>query len=118
MRITTTEDLGRHLRERRRALGLTQAHLAARARVSRRWLSDLEAGKERAELGLVIQTLHALGMIIDLQPEESTGQINLDDFLDQRRTRPQQRIGASGHAIALNQDSDPDHGGAHEPKKD
>src|SRR5437879_386915 len=87
VRITTTDDLGRYLRERRRNLGLTQSHLAARAKVSRRWLSDLEAGKQRAEFGLVIQTLHALGMIIDLQPEESTGQINLDDFLDQRRTR-------------------------------
>lgn len=86
--------------------------------MSRRWLSDLEAGKERAEFGLVIQTLHALGMIIDLQPEESTGQINLDDFLDQRRTRPEQRIGTGGHTIPLNQNSDPDRGGAHEPKKD
>jgi HTH-type transcriptional regulator / antitoxin HipB len=112
MRITTTEDFGRYLRERRRALGPTQTQLAAKARVSRRWLSDLEAGKERAELGLVIQTVHALSMIVDLQPEENTGQINLDDFLNQRRARPRMPIAADA------QNSDPDRGGDHEPKKD
>jgi HTH-type transcriptional regulator/antitoxin HipB len=90
VRVTTAEELGRYLRERRVHLGLTQVHLAARAGVSRRWLSDLESGKERAELGLVIQTLHALSTVIDLQPEESTGDINLDDFLDERRARGQQ----------------------------
>ena len=112
MRITTTEDFGRYLRERRRALGLTQTQLAAKARVSRRWLSDLEAGKERAELGLVIQTVHALSMIVDLQPEENTGQINLDDFLNQRRVHPRVPIATD------TQNSDPDRGGDHKPKKD
>jgi hypothetical protein len=51
-------------------------------------------------------------MFIDTQPEENTGQINLDDFLDQRRTRPQRPIGAAA------QSSDPERDGADEPRKD
>ena len=49
MRIRTADDLGRYVRDRRLAAALTQTDLAVRARVSRRWLSDLEAGKPTAE---------------------------------------------------------------------
>jgi HTH-type transcriptional regulator/antitoxin HipB len=85
MRIANAEDLGRYLRERRRKLGLTQAQLAARAKVSRRWLSDLEAGKERAEFGLVMRTLRTLGVIVDLQLAAAVAPIDLDAHLAQLR---------------------------------
>jgi HTH-type transcriptional regulator/antitoxin HipB len=87
MRIASAQDLGHYVRERRRKLDLTQAQLASRAKVSRRWLSDLEAGKETAEFGLVLRTLHTLGVIVDVQPEEKTGQVGLDVFLNQYRDR-------------------------------
>lgn len=45
MRIGSSRDLGLYVRDHRRDLGMTQAGLAAEARVSRHWLSDLEAGK-------------------------------------------------------------------------
>jgi HTH-type transcriptional regulator/antitoxin HipB len=87
LRIANAEDLGRYVKERRHKRGLTQAQLAANAKVSRRWLSDLEAGKERAEFGLVLRTLRALDVIIDLRPQEETGDFNLDDYLDKLKTR-------------------------------
>ena len=83
MRIGSPRDLGLYVRDRRRELGLTQAGLAAEARVSRRSLSDLEAGKETAEVGLVLRTLHALNLVLDAQPLETIppGGVDLDDLL-------------------------------------
>jgi HTH-type transcriptional regulator / antitoxin HipB len=89
VRIENTTDLGAYVRERRRALGLTQEQLAGRARVSRRWLSDLEAGKETADVGLVLRTLRALGVVLDAQPMERLAPINLDELLaGYERDRP------------------------------
>jgi y4mF family transcriptional regulator len=82
MRIAHPHDLGHYVRERRNHLDLTQAQLAARAKVSRRWLSDLEGGKETAEVGLVLRMLHSLGLIVDLQPAEQSDQLDLDVVLD------------------------------------
>jgi y4mF family transcriptional regulator len=118
VRISTAEELGRYLRERRRGLGLTQAQLAEQAGVSRRWLSDLEAGKERAEVGLVMQTLHTLSTVIDLQPEESTGEINLDDFLDDHRTRQRRPIGSRRRSAPHTPAFEPEPGGPAELPKD
>ena len=81
MRIRNADDLGHYLRDRRRAAGLTQTDLAARARVSRRWLSGLEAGKPTAEVGLVLKVIAALDMILDLQPLPHQD-IDLDELLD------------------------------------
>ncbi|SCL37846.1 HTH-type transcriptional regulator / antitoxin HipB [Micromonospora rhizosphaerae] len=88
MRIGSVRDLGLYVRDRRRELGLTQTGLAAEAGVSRRWLSDLEAGKESAEVGLVLRTLAALNLMVDAVPLETlpgTG-VDLDDLL--RRLGP------------------------------
>ena len=84
MRLTSPKDLGQYIRERRRELKQTQAGLAEAAGVSRRWLSDLEAGKPTAAIGLVFRTLHALELVVDLQPDEpAPGQVDLDEHLRQ-----------------------------------
>ena len=62
MLIRTPRDLGAAIRSRRKALGLDQAALAARVGVSRQWIIDIEKGKPRAALDLVLQTLQALGI--------------------------------------------------------
>ncbi|MCO8273441.1 helix-turn-helix domain-containing protein [Actinoplanes sp. TRM 88003] len=67
---------------------MTQAHLAARAGVSRRWLSDLEAGKPTAEVGLVFKVLSALGLLVDVRPEPEP-EIDLDAYLDSLGGGPQ-----------------------------
>lgn len=61
MRLRTARDVGAMVRDRRRSAGLSQAELAARAGVSKRWLAALEAGKPGAEMGLVLRTFAALG---------------------------------------------------------
>jgi len=82
VRIVNARDLGLYIRDRRRDLKLTQAGLAAAAGVSRRWLLSVESGKPTAEIGLVLRTLHALGLMLDAQPESaSPGAIDLDELL-------------------------------------
>jgi HTH-type transcriptional regulator / antitoxin HipB len=81
MRLSDANDLGLYLRETRLAASMTQAQLAARAGVSRRWLSDLEAGKPTAEVGLVFRVVAALGLFLDARPEPAAD-FDLDAYLD------------------------------------
>ena len=81
MRLSNVRDLGRYVRDRRRAVGLSQAGLATRATVSRRWLSDLEAGKPTVEVGLVFKVIGALGLYVDCLPEPEP-ELDLDAYLD------------------------------------
>ncbi len=63
----TTVDLGAQLRELRRARGWTQAELAERAGVSRKFVIDLERGQRvRAELDRVLAVVRALDRQIAL----------------------------------------------------
>lgn len=56
--------LGAILRAMRRDQGLTQAEAADLAGVSRKWVSEVEKGKPSAEVGRVLQVVHALGFEI------------------------------------------------------
>lgn len=53
---------------RRREFGLSQAQLAERAGVSRKWLSEFERGKSTAELGLVLRLLDSLDLHVTIAP--------------------------------------------------
>jgi HTH-type transcriptional regulator/antitoxin HipB len=68
VRIGNARDLGGYLRDQRRQAGLSQTELCERALVSRRWLSNLEAGKPTAEVGLVLRVVAALGLTVELRP--------------------------------------------------
>lgn len=59
--IKTAEALGLQLRARRLALGLSQAALAERVGVERKWIIRLEAGNPVAELGSVLRAIDLLG---------------------------------------------------------
>jgi HTH-type transcriptional regulator/antitoxin HipB len=80
VRIGNADDLGRYLRERRRDASWSQAQLCERAGVSRRWLSDLEAGKPTAEVGLILRVVAALDLMVDLKPAPPP-EIDLDEYL-------------------------------------
>ena len=67
MRMRTATDLGAFIRERRTRLGMDQVALAEKAGTSRKWLIEVEQGKPRAEIGLILRTLKTLGVSIDLQ---------------------------------------------------
>jgi HTH-type transcriptional regulator / antitoxin HipB len=72
MRIINPTDLGLAIRDRRRKLGLGQRELADRVGVSRQWIVEVEHGKARAEVGLVLRTLQALEIGLFLEAGDST----------------------------------------------
>ena len=72
MHLRTTADLGALIRHHRIKLGLNQSSLAKKVGVSRQWLVELEKGKPRADVGLVLRTLRALGLLLEV--EEDTPQ--------------------------------------------
>ena len=72
MNIRSPLDLGLIIRQRRRDLGLNQTELASRVGVGRQWIVAIEHGKARAELGLVLRTLAALNLTLDVDTVLST----------------------------------------------
>ena len=66
MLIRTARDLGAVIRDHRRRLGLGQQTLADRIGVSRQWVVEVEKGKPRAEVGLILRALDALGVTLVL----------------------------------------------------
>lgn len=53
-----------HLRKEQ---GLTQAELAKRALVSRKWIVEFEKGKPEAQLYMVVDVLNALGYGLEIE---------------------------------------------------
>ena len=62
MRIRTPVDLGALIRDHRIALGLDQKALADKVGVSRQWIVEIEKGKPRAEIALVLRAIDVLGI--------------------------------------------------------
>ena len=78
------------MRERRRALNLDQASLAAQVGVSRQWIGGLERGKAGAERALVLRTLGALEMPRSLGdpligPTPSSPSVDIDAIMARAR---------------------------------
>src|SRR5438094_8080854 len=61
-KISDTRTLGKLIRTRRAALGLTQPDLALNANVGIRFIVDIENGKETCQIGLTLRLLQALGI--------------------------------------------------------
>ena len=70
MRIRTPADLGTLIRNSRKKVGLDQSTLAKKVGVSRLWLVEIEKGKPRAEIGLVLRT-HALRITLSATMSET-----------------------------------------------
>lgn len=64
--MMTSTDIGTTIRAARKAQGLRQDELAAAANVGVRFLIELEAGKETAQLGKTLAVLAALGIELTL----------------------------------------------------
>jgi HTH-type transcriptional regulator/antitoxin HipB len=72
MKIRTPADLGTLIRNTRKKLRLDQSTLVQNVGVSRLWLVEIEKGKPRAKIGLVLRTLDALRITLDAtMPEKS-----------------------------------------------
>ena len=96
MLLKTPIDIGSAVRDRRRRLGLGQDELAARVGVSRKWIIDVEKGKPRIALGLLLRTLDALGLHISINADgapvarkrgKSVPAIDIDRVLDSARAK-------------------------------
>ncbi len=69
----TPTDIGTTIRAERKAQGLRQNELAAAANVGVRFLIELEAGKDTAQLGKTLAVLAALGMKLSLKTNDEPG---------------------------------------------
>ena len=97
MLIRTPADLGALIRERRIALKLDQEALAKAVGTSRKWIVEVEAGKPRAAVGLILRALRSLGVTLQVntsgQPERrpksspSFPQVDLDAHLESFKRR-------------------------------
>ena len=65
MRIRTPADLGALIRDRRTKLRFDQKSLAAKVGVSRQWIVEVEKGKPRAEIGLIVRTIDSIGIQLE-----------------------------------------------------
>ncbi len=94
MRIRTPAELGALIRDHRIRLKLDQKSLAEKVGVSRQWIVEVEKGKPRAEIGLILRTMTALGIRLAAETEsygkakvrgEST--VDLDSIVAAARTK-------------------------------
>jgi len=96
MRIRTATDLGAFIRERRVKLGMDQSDLAKKAGTSRKWIVEVEQGKPRAEIGLVLRTLKTLGVSLDIAVDRSektsaaseSGNVDINNILNSLKKCP------------------------------
>lgn len=87
MRVRTPADLGAVIRDHRRRRGMDQQTLAKKIGASRQWVVEVEKGKPRAQVGLVLRALDALGVALSIGgagTPPSPG-IDIDEIVDRAR---------------------------------
>lgn len=67
MKIIDTISLGKSIKERRKQLNYTQKFLAEVTGLSISFISDLEHGKETAEIGKILFLVNTLGMDLSIE---------------------------------------------------
>lgn len=67
-RIETTADIGQAVRRKRKEQGILQEKAAGLSGVGTKFLSQLENGKETAEIGKILQVLRTLGLEVYILP--------------------------------------------------
>jgi HTH-type transcriptional regulator/antitoxin HipB len=91
MRVRSIRDLGVTVRGRRHELSLSQAELAKRAGVSRKWIYQFEGGKPTAELRLILRVLDALDLALDVSYQDQGAAGNpvpdIDALIEEHRNR-------------------------------
>ena len=96
MKIRTATDLGAFIRERRIKLGMDQSGLAEKAGTSRKWVVEVEQGKPRVEIGLVLRTLKTLGVFLDITVDRTqkaaaagkSANVDINNILNSLKKRP------------------------------
>lgn len=78
-RVKSVSDLGLLIRAFRKHRHLTLEKVTGLSNVSMRFLSELERGKETAELGKTLEVLNKLGLEVIIRPRGSNIQELTDD---------------------------------------
>ena len=65
MKLSTSKDFGARLREKRKALGVTQKDLAMASGTGLRFIIDLEKGKPSCQIGKALAVARALGLRLE-----------------------------------------------------
>lgn len=78
-RIRSMGDLGNLVRRHRKSRGLSLKTTAALTGLGIRFLSELERGKETAEIGKTLKTMDALGLDVIVQPESHQSRLEIRD---------------------------------------
>ena len=87
----STTEIGRIIATARKSRGLTQAKLAQALGTTQNWISDIERGKDTAQIGKVLRVLSYLGVRLEVgeapwvatpkaTPDKPTG-TSLDDIV-------------------------------------
>lgn len=71
--VDTVTELGRLIREERKAQKLTQLQLAGLVGVGVRFVRELEAGKETCQIGRAFQVISTLGLSIAVTGRRDIG---------------------------------------------
>ena len=71
-KVASPTDIGRMVRKKRKADGLTIVEAAALCNVGYRFFSNIENGKSTAHIGKVLQVLSCLGLEIAIGPRGCT----------------------------------------------
>lgn len=95
MKIRTAADLGAFIKERRVKLEMDQSDLAEKAGTSRKWIVEVEQGKPRAEIGLILRTLKTLGVSLDIAIDHTqkasaaseSGNVDINNILNALKKR-------------------------------
>ena len=66
MFVRTAGDIGRLIRDARMRAGMSQKALASRFGTTQSWISEVENGKETAEIGMVLRVLAFLKLDLDM----------------------------------------------------
>lgn len=69
--LLTPEELGKIVKQERKAMGLTQANLALTSGTGMRFISDLENGKPTCQIGKTLTVLKTLGLRFTLSSPNS-----------------------------------------------
>lgn len=97
--ITDSADLGRTVRLSRKARGLSQRALAEQCGCSQRFISELERGKQTAEVGKAIHVLAVLG--ITLYAETSDMRATASEAVDAVTKRVAKSLSGARPSVSL-----------------
>lgn len=70
-KVSTAQEIGRIIARKRKEIGLKQEIAAGVSGVGTKFLSQLENGKETAELGKALQVLNRLGLELYIFPRSA-----------------------------------------------